>query len=95
MRWQHVAALFVAVVVALATAAGAAAQIDEQPTVRIKDIARFEGVFAAIEREGYRLRAAYPENQSWDVGLQRSWSALLLALTPRRRRVVSRTLPTP
>jgi len=32
-------------------------------------IARFEWMLSAIERDGYRLRAAYPQRKSWRAGL--------------------------
>ena len=39
-------------------------------------IARFEGVLDAIEREGYRLRADYPERKSAGSVLRMGWSML-------------------
>lgn len=39
-------------------------------------MARFEGVLDAIEREGYRLRAAYPELKHLGGMLKMSWSVL-------------------
>ncbi len=56
-------------------------------------IARFEGVLEAIEREGYRLRAEYPERKSLGAGLRLGWSALAPALTRRRYGTMSRALP--
>ena len=39
-------------------------------------IARFEGVLDAIEREGYQLRADYPERKSPPAILRMGWSML-------------------
>jgi phytoene/squalene synthetase len=39
-------------------------------------VARFELVLDAIERDGYRLRAAYPERKSTTALLKMVWSAL-------------------
>ncbi|PKO24096.1 MAG: hypothetical protein CVU38_00490 [Chloroflexi bacterium HGW-Chloroflexi-1] len=49
-------------------------------------IARFVGVLDAIERDGYRLRSAYPECKSLRSGIASGWSVLALALNPRRVR---------
>lgn len=43
-------------------------------------IARFERVLNAIECEGYRLRASYPECRGWRAGLKMGWSVLTQAL---------------
>ncbi len=56
-------------------------------------IARFDGVLEAIERDGYRLRAAYPECKSPGAGMRMIWSALSLALNRRRSADFSRALP--
>jgi phytoene/squalene synthetase len=57
-------------------------------------IARFEGVLDAIEREGYRLRPAYPERKSLKAGMSLGWAALALALNGRRHHEpVSRPVP--
>ncbi len=45
-------------------------------------IARFEGVLAAIERDGYRLRADYTAQRGLSRGLRVSWSALSPAHAP-------------
>lgn len=47
-------------------------------------IARFEGVLDSIEREGYRLRPDYSDRKSLKAGMALGWSALWLALLPRR-----------
>jgi phytoene/squalene synthetase len=56
-------------------------------------IARFDGVLDAIEREDYRLRAAYPECKRPTTGLRLGWSVLTMALTNRRPRPASPALP--
>ncbi len=43
-------------------------------------MARFTGVLDAIEREGYHLRAAYPERQSLVGGMKMGWFGLSQAL---------------
>jgi hypothetical protein len=53
-------------------------------------IARFEGVLKAIEREGYRLRSAYPECGSLGAGIGLSGSVLALALNRRSPRAAPR-----
>ncbi len=53
-------------------------------------IARFAGVLDAIERDGYRLRSAYPECKSLRSGIASGWSLLSLALKPRRREAAPR-----
>ncbi len=45
-------------------------------------MARFEGVLEAIEREGYQLRAAYPERKSLVSGMKMGWFALSQAFRP-------------
>ncbi len=42
--------------------------------------ARFETILDIIEREGYLLRAAYPERKSLRAGLRMGWSTLALCL---------------
>jgi phytoene/squalene synthetase len=43
-------------------------------------MARFEGVLDTIERDGYQLRAAYPERKSVVSGIKMGWFALSQAL---------------
>lgn len=47
-------------------------------------IARFELVLEAIERDEYRLRAAYPERKTKRAALKMGWSAITQALKPYR-----------
>lgn len=56
-------------------------------------IARFESVLEAIEREGYRLRAAYPECKSLGAGLRMAWSVLSQAFIQQRHANAVRALP--
>lgn len=46
-------------------------------------IARFEWMLHTIEKDGYRLRAAYPERKSWQAGLWMLARALSSALHMR------------
>jgi phytoene/squalene synthetase len=65
----------------------------ENPRCRLAGYAytaRFEGVLAAIEADGYRLRAAYPERKSLSAGLSMGRSALAQVLTRRRSRQARR-----
>lgn len=55
-------------------------------------IARFDGVLEAIERDGYRLRAEYPECKSLGAGMRMIGSALSLAFNRRRPENLSRPL---
>ncbi len=43
--------------------------------------ARFEWMLRRIERDGYRLRRAYPERKSMKAGLWMAWNALKLTFT--------------
>lgn len=43
--------------------------------------ARFEWMLRVIERDGYRLRADYPERKSLRAGLWMTWSTVVSALT--------------
>lgn len=52
-------------------------------------IARFEYVLDLIERDGYRLRAAYPERKSLVAGMKMSWSALTQAFNLEHLRKLS------
>jgi phytoene/squalene synthetase len=45
-------------------------------------MARFEGVLDAIERDGYQLRAAYPERKSLPGAMRLGWFALSQAVRP-------------
>ncbi|MGQ0603505.1 MAG: squalene/phytoene synthase family protein [Anaerolineales bacterium] len=54
--------------------------------------ARFEGVLDTIERDGYRLRAAYPERKSLGIVVWMDGSALGRALGNRSPRPAPRTL---
>ena len=56
-------------------------------------MARFETVLDAIERDGYRLRAAYPECKTMTTGVRMAWTTLSRALTANRQGPVSRPLP--
>jgi hypothetical protein len=56
-------------------------------------IARFETVLDAIERDGYRLRPAYPEGKTIRAGLSMGWLMLSKALIRGRQEPVSRPLP--
>jgi len=56
-------------------------------------IARFDGVLEAIERDGYRLRAEYPECKSLGAGMRMIGSVLSLAFNRRRFADFSRALP--
>jgi phytoene/squalene synthetase len=47
-------------------------------------IARFEWMLYAIERDGYRLRAAYPERKSWRAGMWMLSRALTSAIGLQR-----------
>ena len=47
-------------------------------------MARFESVLDAIERDGYRLRAAYPECKGLSTGLGMGWSALSQAFNAQQ-----------
>jgi phytoene/squalene synthetase len=53
-------------------------------------IARFEGVLNTLEREGYRLRPAYPERKSLTSGLKIAWSTLLQIVSHHRDQWLSR-----
>jgi phytoene/squalene synthetase len=55
-------------------------------------IARFETVLDAIERDGYRLRAAYPECKTIRAGIRIGWSTFSKALTRSRQEPLSRPL---
>ncbi len=56
-------------------------------------IHRFEGVLDCIEREGYTLRAGYPERKSPSRGVKMIGWALWMALNYRRPASVSSPLP--
>ena len=56
-------------------------------------IHRFEGVLDCIEREGYALRARYPELKNPGRGVAMMGWALWMALKYRRPAAVSSTLP--
>lgn len=59
----------------------------ENPRCRLAGyayMARFDGVLDAIERDGYRLRAAYPECKTLGAGLRMGWSVVSQALLQRR-----------
>jgi len=47
-------------------------------------IGRFTQVLDSIEKDGYRLRRAYPECKRWSASLAISWNVLKLALFPRQ-----------
>jgi phytoene/squalene synthetase len=53
-------------------------------------IARFEGILDSIERDGYRLRPAYPERRSLASGLRMGWSTLAQVLIHYRHKWPSR-----
>jgi hypothetical protein len=70
----------------------------ENPRCRLAGnayIARFEGVLDAIEREGYRLRSAYPERKSLGAMMWTMGSAFGRAFGSRPSGVASRVLPIP
>jgi phytoene/squalene synthetase len=54
--------------------------------------ARFEGVLAALEGDGYRLRSGYAEGQGLSSRLGLAYSALAQALRPQRPAVLPRPL---
>lgn len=56
-------------------------------------MARFETVLDAIERDGYRLRAAYPECKTLRAGLSMGWSMFPRVLAGDGRAPVSHPLP--
>jgi len=56
-------------------------------------IARFETVLDSIERDGYLLRANYPERKSLQAGLDMTWSAFSLALNSSFNGAASHALP--
>ncbi len=56
-------------------------------------IARFEVVLDAIEREGYQLRAAYPERKSLASSAKMGHSVLTQAFNPLRQRKAQRVMP--
>jgi phytoene/squalene synthetase len=56
-------------------------------------LARFEDVLAAIERDGFRLRAGYPESKSLGAGLRKSWSVFRLTFNHRPLGDMSHALP--
>jgi phytoene/squalene synthetase len=59
-------------------------------------IARFELVLAAIEKDGYRLRPAYPERKSKKAGLKMILAALtqtVASLWPRRQAAIPSSMP--
>ncbi len=58
-------------------------------------IARFESVLDAIERDGYRLRAAYPERRSLKAGITTGRSVLAHTLNRRPPRPVLRRASVP
>jgi phytoene/squalene synthetase len=51
--------------------------------------ARFECVLKAIERDGYRLRAEYPERHGWKVWLEMARLGILVTLKHFARRIRS------
>jgi hypothetical protein len=53
-------------------------------------VARFEWVLDAIERDGYALRAAYPERATWRGGLAIAADGARSALAGRRARKAAR-----
>jgi phytoene/squalene synthetase len=53
-------------------------------------IARFSGVLDAIQKDGYRLRAEYPECKSPAAGLRMVWSALRPAFIHQSWQNISR-----
>ncbi len=55
-------------------------------------IARFEVVLDIIERDGYQLRAAYPERKSLAAALRMGWSVIRRALNQPRPRQLPRAL---
>ena len=68
----------------------------ENPRCRLAGhayIARFEYVLQAIRRDGYRLRAEYPECKSVAAGALMSWSVLSSAFNPRQHWARSHALP--
>lgn len=56
-------------------------------------IARFEVVLDAIERDGYCLRADYPERKSLPSVVRQTWTTLLRALRPPRKAAAPVALP--
>jgi hypothetical protein len=56
-------------------------------------MARFETVLNAMERDGYRLRTAYPECKTTRAGMRMGWSMLSKALTRGQQEPVSYPLP--
>ncbi|MBN2388928.1 MAG: squalene/phytoene synthase family protein [Anaerolineales bacterium] len=59
--------------------------IDTLPVLRARlagvwYCARFERILTAIERDGYRLRAAYPERRSMSAWLEMAWLGLVVTL---------------
>jgi phytoene/squalene synthetase len=56
-------------------------------------MARFESVLDAIERDGYRLRASYPECKALRAGVRMGWSVLSQALIRQRPTNRVRALP--
>ena len=57
-------------------------------------MARFESVLDAIERDDYRLRAAYPECKTLGAGFKMSQAMLLQAVTQRQPVALSRRIST-
>jgi hypothetical protein len=57
-------------------------------------MAHFETVLAAIERDGYHLRPAYPEGKTIRTGIRMGWRLLSKALSRGRQELASRPLPT-
>ena len=56
-------------------------------------LARFEWMLGAIERDGYRLRAAYPERKTLWAGLWMAWMTLSSLFTLQRLNKDPRELP--
>jgi phytoene/squalene synthetase len=56
-------------------------------------IARFETVLDSIERDGYLLRAQYPERKSLQAGLDMTWSVFSLAVNSNFDGAASHALP--
>jgi phytoene/squalene synthetase len=56
-------------------------------------VARFEGVLDAIEREGYRLRAAYPERKGLGAIARASGSIFTTLISRRGTHVMPQTVP--
>jgi hypothetical protein len=68
----------------------------ENPRCRLAGyayMARFDGVLAAIEREDYRLRPAYPERKQAGAVLWMLASAGRSAFSPRPAGLASRAAP--